>query len=190
MTAVNFCSGCGRALAADDRFCPGCGKARPSETGMVITKVAEHLTPEEQADVAAETPGRVTGSPIERGTRVEKGAELIRLSAVETEASLREAEANALQIEARLALDSSGRFDINKVPEVANAKANLGLAEAEFGRIETLLQPVRPLLLAQWLPGVLMVGAEGVVVPYADGVGGGSAAGALLRLCRDLLPER
>jgi RND family efflux transporter MFP subunit len=102
-------------------------------------RVTGSLTPEEQADVAAETPGRVTGSPIERGSRVEKGTVLIRLSSVETEASLREAEANAAQIAARLALDSDGRFDLNKVPEVANAKANVSLAEAEFGRIETLL---------------------------------------------------
>jgi hypothetical protein len=39
---------------------------------------------------------------------------------------------------------------------------------------------VRGLLLAQWLPGVLMVAAEGVVVPYAAGLGRESAAGALL----------
>lgn len=39
---------------------------------------------------------------------------------------------------------------------------------------------VRGLLLAQWLPGVLMVAAEGVVVPYTAGLGQGSAAGVLL----------
>ena len=39
---------------------------------------------------------------------------------------------------------------------------------------------VRGLLLAQWLPGVLMVGAEGVVVPYAAGLGRESAAGLIL----------
>jgi MFS family permease len=39
---------------------------------------------------------------------------------------------------------------------------------------------VRGLLLAQWLPGVLMVAAEGVVVPYTAGLGRESAAGALL----------
>nr|MDT0662710.1 MFS transporter [Micromonospora sp. DSM 115978] len=46
---------------------------------------------------------------------------------------------------------------------------------------------IRGLLLAHWLPGSLLVGAEGVIVPYAaglDGVagvpaGGGGAAGAL-----------
>ena len=57
---------------------------------------------EEQAGVAAETAGRVVSTPIERGTPVSEGAELIRLSATETEAQLKESEANAAQIEARL----------------------------------------------------------------------------------------
>jgi membrane fusion protein, multidrug efflux system len=102
-------------------------------------RVTGSLTAEEQADVAAETPGRVIGSPVERGTRVQVGAELIRLSSEETAASLREAEANAAQIEARLALDRNGAFDIEKVPEVANARASLNLAQSEFARIEKLL---------------------------------------------------
>ncbi len=102
-------------------------------------RVTGTLMAEEQADVAAETAGRVIATPVERGTRVAQGAELVRLSAVETEASLKEAEANAAQIEARLALQPNGSFDTNKVPEVANARANLALAEAEFGRIEKLL---------------------------------------------------
>lgn len=39
---------------------------------------------------------------------------------------------------------------------------------------------IRGLLLAQWLPGVLMVGAEGAAVPYATALGAPSAAGVLL----------
>jgi MFS family permease len=39
---------------------------------------------------------------------------------------------------------------------------------------------IRGLLLAQWLPGALMVAAEGVVVPYAAGLGRESAAGLIL----------
>jgi len=39
---------------------------------------------------------------------------------------------------------------------------------------------VRGLLLAQWLPGALMVGAEGAIVPYASALGAPSAAGVLL----------
>jgi membrane fusion protein, multidrug efflux system len=102
-------------------------------------RVTGTLTAEEQADVAAETGGRVVSTPVERGTRVAQGAELIRLSAVETEASVKEAEANAAQIEARLAQPATAGFDVSKVPEVANARASLALAEAEFARIEKLL---------------------------------------------------
>ena len=97
------------------------------------------LTAEEQADVAAETAGRVVAAPIERGTPVRQGAELIRVAAAETEAQLREAEANAAQIEARLGLTSGGAFDVNAVAEVQNAKAAYELAQSEFARIKSLL---------------------------------------------------
>src|SRR5207249_7342011 len=86
------------------------------------------LMAEEQADVAAETAGRVVASPIERGTPVAQGAELVRLSSTETDAQLKEAEANAAQIEARLGLTSNA-FDVNAVPEVQNAKASYELAQ-------------------------------------------------------------
>jgi membrane fusion protein, multidrug efflux system len=97
------------------------------------------LMAEEQADVAAETAGRVVAAPIERGTPVSQGAELIRLSAAETDAQLKEAEANAAQIEARLGITSGGSFDVNAVPEVQNAKASYELAQSEFARIKSLL---------------------------------------------------
>jgi len=97
------------------------------------------LTAEEQAEVAAETPGRVVSAPVELGTRVAEGAELIRLSGTETEAQLKEAEANAAQIEARLGLERGAEFDVDKVPEVRNAKAAYALAESEFARIKSLL---------------------------------------------------
>lgn len=97
------------------------------------------LVAEEQADVAAETSGRVVATPVERGSRITQGAELIRLSAVETDASVKEAEANAGQIEARLGLTPGTPFDANAVPEVQNAKAALDLAQSEFARIKSLL---------------------------------------------------
>ena len=50
-----------------------------------------------------------------------------------------EAEANAGQIEARLGLGAAQAFDPKRVPDVMNAKASLDLAEAEFGRIKSLL---------------------------------------------------
>jgi RND family efflux transporter MFP subunit len=97
------------------------------------------LTAEEQADVAAETVGRVVAAPIERGSPVVEGAELVRLSSTETEAQLKEAEANAAQIEARLGISGGGSFDVNAVPEVQNAKASYDLAQSEFNRIKSLL---------------------------------------------------
>ena len=97
------------------------------------------LMAEEQADVAAETGGRVVSAPVERGTQVAAGAELVRVSSTETDAQLKEAEANAAQIEARLGITQGTAFDVNAVPEVQNAKASFELAQSEFARIKSLL---------------------------------------------------
>jgi len=97
------------------------------------------LMAEDQADVAAEVAGRVINTPVERGTPVNAGSELVRLSATEAEAQAREAEANAAQIEARLGLRPGSTFDVNAVPEVQNANATFALAQNEFSRIQSLL---------------------------------------------------
>ena len=102
-------------------------------------RVTGSLAADEQADVAAETAGRVIGTPVERGTHVTAGAVLVRVSATEADASLREAEANAAQLEARLGLSAGQAFDPLKVPDVLNAKASLDWAEADFARIKALL---------------------------------------------------
>ena len=102
-------------------------------------RVTGTLMAEEQSDVAAEIAGRVVATPIERGTAVAQGAELIRISPTETEAQMKEAEANAAQIEARLGLTANVPFDVNAVPEVENAKASYALAQSEFARIKSLL---------------------------------------------------
>jgi multidrug efflux pump subunit AcrA (membrane-fusion protein) len=97
-------------------------------------RVTGSLMADEHADVAAETAGRVIATPIERGTRVTTGTVLVRISGTEADAQLREAQANAAQIEARLGLSASQPFDPIHVPEVMNAKASLDWAEAEFRR--------------------------------------------------------
>src|SRR6187549_3142485 len=102
-------------------------------------RVTGSLAADEQADVAAETGGRVIGTPVERGTRVTAGAVLIRISGTEADASLREADANAAQLEARLGLAAGQPFDPVRVPDVLNAKAALDWAEADFARIKALL---------------------------------------------------
>jgi RND family efflux transporter MFP subunit len=102
-------------------------------------RVTGSLIADEQAEVSAETAGRVMEIPVERGSRVERGALLARISATETSAQLDEAMANAAQIESRLGLTPKQPFDAARVPEVMNAKASLDYAEAEFGRIKSLL---------------------------------------------------
>ncbi len=102
-------------------------------------RVTGSLMADEHADVAAETAGRVIATPVERGTRVTTGTVLVRISGTEADAQLREAEANAAQIEARLGLSADQPFDPVRVPEVMNAKASLDWAEAEFNRIKALL---------------------------------------------------
>ena len=102
-------------------------------------RVTGSLAADEQAGVAAETAGRVIGTPVERGTPVTAGAVLVQLSSTEADASLREAKANAAQLEARLGLQQGQPFDPSCVPEVLNAKATLDWAEADFNRIKSLL---------------------------------------------------
>jgi RND family efflux transporter MFP subunit len=114
-------------------------------------KVTGTLAAEEEAEVAAEIQGRVIATPVERGTRVAEGAELIRVSPAEAQAQAAEAEANAAQLERRLGLggDEESRqgvsgenaeFESDRVPEVANARAQLTLATGEFDRAKMLFE--------------------------------------------------
>ena len=97
------------------------------------------LMADEEAEVAAETAGRVTSTPVERGSRVAEGAPLVTLVPIEAQASATDAEANVAQLEARLALQPGREFDVELVPEVATAKEARDLAEADFARIKSLL---------------------------------------------------
>ena len=97
------------------------------------------LMADQQAEVAAETSGRIVSTPVERGSRVGRGDELVRLSPTETDAQVKEAEANAAQIEARLGLTGRPAFEVDAVPEVQSAKAAVDLAQNEFVRIQALV---------------------------------------------------
>jgi multidrug efflux pump subunit AcrA (membrane-fusion protein) len=103
-------------------------------------RVTGTLTAQEEAEVAAEIAGRVVSTPVERGTLVRAGGDLIRIAAAEVEAQAREAEANAAQIEARLGNPDDEGFDIDRVPEVASAKASYDLAQSDFVRARMLFE--------------------------------------------------
>jgi RND family efflux transporter MFP subunit len=102
-------------------------------------RVTGSLLADEQAEVSAESGGRVIATPVERGSRVAAGTVLVRVSPAEAAAQLQEAEANAATIEARLGLQPGTSFDPMVVPDVMNARASLDLAEAEFTRMRSLL---------------------------------------------------
>jgi RND family efflux transporter MFP subunit len=110
---------------------------RPIARFLTVTGT---LTAEEQAEVAAEIAGRVVATPVERGTSVSAGTELVRIADAEVRAQAQEAEANVAQIEARLGLSEGGQFLIDRVPEVANAQAAADLAQADFTRAQMLLE--------------------------------------------------
>jgi membrane fusion protein (multidrug efflux system) len=135
------CTGERTSAAAPPEPTPVSIRAAQVESRSIdrFLRVTGSLAADEQADVAAETGGRVIGTPVERGTRVTAGAVLIRISPAEADATLREADANAAQLEARLGLAAGQTFDAVRVPDVLNAKASLDWAEAEFSRIKALL---------------------------------------------------
>src|SRR5688500_8016028 len=121
------CSGTSTSAAAPPEPAPVAVRAAQVQGESIdrFLRVTGSLAADEQAHVAAETAGRVIGTPVERGTRVTAGTVLIRVSATEADASLREAEANSAQLEARLGLAAAQPFDAMKVPEVLNANAAL-----------------------------------------------------------------
>jgi RND family efflux transporter MFP subunit len=102
-------------------------------------RVTGSLTADEQAEVSAETSGRIVKTPVERGSAVGQGALLVQIAADQTAAQMEEAQANADRIRAGLALGANDALDIERVPNVANAKAELTLAEADFARFKSLL---------------------------------------------------
>jgi RND family efflux transporter MFP subunit len=139
----------------------GCGagaKSEASTAGAVVPAVAVRtavaverpvsrfvavtgtLVAQEQADVASEIAGRIVSTPVERGTLVSAGAALVQIAETEVRAQADEAGANAAQIEARLGLAGRGAFEIDSVPEVANARASSELAQAEFDRARMLVE--------------------------------------------------
>ena len=157
-TRTSFLAGASFALAASllsaacsttAETAPGADKAAEPTTIPTASvenraidrylRVTGSLKADAQAEVSAETAGRVIETPVERGTRVAQGAMLIRISPSETAAQLQEADANAAQIEAKLGLTPGQPFDRMKVPDVINAKASVDLAEAEYNRMRSLV---------------------------------------------------
>ena len=144
LLALIVASGCDTAKGESS---PGAKPAAPLPVTAVAAierpivrfiRVTGTLAAEEQADVAAEVQGRVVATPVERGTRVAEGSDLIRIAPAEAAAQAVEAEANAAQLEGRLGLADGAPFDLDRVPEVANARATVTLAQGDYDRAKML----------------------------------------------------
>jgi membrane fusion protein (multidrug efflux system) len=138
-------AGCGTGVKGESTTETAAAAAIAIDASAAIEKpirrfleVTGTLAPQEEAEVAAEVQGRVIGTPVERGTRVGEGDALIRIASAEMEAQVAEADANAAQIVGRLGLADGAEFSVDRVPEVANAKANLDLAQGDFDRAQML----------------------------------------------------
>jgi membrane fusion protein (multidrug efflux system) len=138
-------AGCGRgetANAAAPEAAPvAIETARAVEQPITrFIRASGTLTAQDDAEVAAEIAGRVVATPVERGMPVRMGAELIRIAATEVEAQAQEADANVAQIQARLGQTEGPNLDVDRVPEVASAKATHDLAQADFARTRMLFE--------------------------------------------------
>jgi RND family efflux transporter MFP subunit len=136
-------AGCGRGETANAAAAEAAPvtieTARAVEQPMTrFIRASGTLTAQDSAEVAAEIAGRVIATPVERGMPVRMGAELIRIAATEVEAQAQEADANVAQIQARLGQPEGPDLDVDRVPEVASAKATHDLAQADFARTRML----------------------------------------------------
>jgi RND family efflux transporter MFP subunit len=97
------------------------------------------LVPDQQSQVTALVPGRVTAVLVERGTQVHEGDPMMRLRDTDYRANAAAASAAVGQARARLGLaETGGRFDPAAAPEVRAAAAQRDIAEDGLRRAEQL----------------------------------------------------
>src|SRR5450759_2023047 len=101
------------------------------------------LAPNEQADVAAETSGKVVAVGVDMGSSVRRGQMIVRLDDADfrikvqqAQAQLEQAKATLRQNEAKIGLRPGQKFNPENVPEVAGAREALDLAEKNLRRYE------------------------------------------------------
>jgi multidrug efflux pump subunit AcrA (membrane-fusion protein) len=105
------------------------------------------LTGDEQTDIAPSVAGKVVFVGVEMGSYVKRGQTIVRLDEVDSklrvqqaQAQVEQAKAALRQAEEKVGLRPGQAFDPNKVPEVANARVALELAEKNLRRAEKLIE--------------------------------------------------
>lgn len=105
------------------------------------------LNGDEQTDVSPSAAGKVAVIGVELGSYVKRGQTIVRLDDVDmklrveqAQAQLDQAKAALRQAEEKVGIRPGQNFDINKLPEVANARVALELAEKNLQRSEKLIE--------------------------------------------------
>ena len=105
------------------------------------------LAGDQQTDVAPSIAGKVTAIGVDLGSYVKRGQMLVRLDDVDSklrveqaQAQLDQAKAALRQAEEKIGVRPGQNFNANMVPEVANARVALELAEKNLRRAETLIE--------------------------------------------------
>ena len=113
--------------------------AQPAATGS--------LTGDEQTDVSPQMAGKVVFVGVDLGSYVKQGQTIVRLDDVDAKLRVQQAQAQVdqakaalRQAEEKVGIRPGQSFDLNKVPDVANARVALELAEKNLRRSEKLIE--------------------------------------------------
>jgi multidrug efflux pump subunit AcrA (membrane-fusion protein) len=113
----------------------------------IFVDASGSLTPFEQTDVAPPEAGKVVATPVDAGSFVQRGQVLARLDdrdarlrVQQAEAAVAQAEAAVTQARANLGLRGNQQLDPERVPEVASARSQMELAEANERRYRSLVE--------------------------------------------------
>lgn len=105
------------------------------------------LTGDQQTDVAPSVAGKVVAIGVELGSYVRRGQMIVRLDDVDsklrvqqTQSQVEQAKASLRQAEEKAGVRTGQSFDPSKLPEVANARVALELAEKNLRRAEKLIE--------------------------------------------------
>src|SRR3981081_788934 len=105
------------------------------------------LTGDEQTDVTPSIAGKVVSVAVDLGSYVRQGQTIVRLDDVDlklrveqAQAQVDQAKAALRQAEEKVGVRPGQSFDLIKLPEVANARVALDLAEKNLRRSEKLIE--------------------------------------------------
>ncbi len=154
---VTGLTACGRSKGQDNN---ANASASPTPTAVSVSTTAAvsrqlpryfeangSLAPNQQADVAAETSGKVAAVGVDMGSSVRRGQMIVKLDDTDfrikieqAQAQLDQAKATLRQNEAKIGLRPGQKFNPENVPEVAAARLALELADKNLRRYEKLVE--------------------------------------------------